>query len=95
MDDYGMYPWDYDHSWDDAISNHDVDSDVFWFDDPIFDDEGEEWRLEQYRKERVARFLAVMRCVPRMKRWATRAARTCYMPGGSVACRLIREWEQM
>ena len=65
---------------------------VHWWEDPIFDDEGDVWRQLQHRKLRVARFLAVVRCVPRMKRWATRAGETCYAPGGRVAQRLAREW---
>ena len=40
----------------------------------------------------LPRFLAVVRCIPRMKRWATRAGETCYAPGGRVAQRLAREW---
>jgi hypothetical protein len=66
---------------------------VHWWEDPIFDDEGDVWRQLQHRKLRVARFLAVVRCVPRMKRWATRAGETCYAPGGRVAQRLAREWD--
>jgi hypothetical protein len=68
---------------------------VHWFDDPIFDGEGDAWRRLQHRKERVARFLAVVRCIPALKRWASRAGRACYAPGGSVAQRLVRQWGDM
>ena len=65
---------------------------VHWWDDPIFDIEGDAWRRLQHRKERVARFLAVIRYIPALKRWASRAGRTCYTPGVRVAQRLVRQW---
>ena len=65
---------------------------VHWWDDPTFDIEGDAWRQLQHRKERVARFLSVVRCIPGLKRWASRAGRTCYAPEGSVAQRLVRQW---
>jgi len=68
---------------------------VSWWDDPIFDGEGEEWRRMQCRKERVARFLAALRCIPALKRWATRAGRACYAPEGRVGQRFKREWGDM
>ena len=46
---------------------------VHWWEYPIFDDEGDAWRRMQHRKERVARFLAAVRCIPLLKRWASRA----------------------
>ena len=64
---------------------------VHWWDDPIFDLEGDAWRRLQYRKERVARFLAVVRCIPALKRWASRAGRARDAPGGCVAQRLVRQ----
>ena len=35
---------------------------VHWWEDPIFDAEGDAWRRIQHRKVRVARFLAAVRC---------------------------------
>ena len=43
-------------------------------------------------KQRVKRIMSVLRCIPAMKRWATRAGNACYHPNGRVAKRLRREW---